>query len=557
MIQLNHLRKIYLNFYNFLIKGMNRDVLNRLLLLRSNKNYEEAIKLLEGEDMNNPFVLNAIGVIYAEMKNKKYAGICFKKVLEFSNCPNGTLIDTLDNLGTLETDNCLAVKYFNKAERLSILYNIPKKFTSLQNKLLRLNRIYTTNEYIYNEHIKVSNFFKRVKNSNNLQNINFNNIGYVSSDFMGHAVTKFITEILVYQKEIQKKNIICYYNNITNVDIRVIDRTEEYFKSYNIPLKKVGKMSDDSLESLIKQDSIAILFDLNGHTEGNRLGVFARKPAPIQISYLGYPNTTGLPEMDIRFGDLESDKNLENNQKYTETLIKLPFFLLYRPNDIGFFIDFAEDGKFQIPNYPIRRDRRDSRDSRDTSSDKLIFGTLNNFTKFSNEYVDTLIEILEKTSNSILLIKLSEEKSFYLDLIKSRKNGDKILNRIIFENQNLENTEYYEIFNKIDILLDTFPYTGTTTTCDSLYMGIPVLTLSGMTHAHNVSSSILKNAGQLKYIFNKRSEYINFLVTFKKLNYDERISIRKSFISSMNTEKFMKNYDNAIENIKNIKNIKK
>jgi predicted O-linked N-acetylglucosamine transferase (SPINDLY family) len=292
--------------------------------------------------------------------------------------------------------------------------------------------------------------------------------------------------------------------------------------------RHIFDLSDQEVADIINNYEIDILFELNGYTEHSRMGIFSLNPAPIQISYLGYPNTTGLHGIQYRITDNIVD-NEESLQKYSEILMKIPkCFLLYQS---------VNQDKPIIP-----------RKTKET----IILGSLNNEIKNSKELLETWKKILEMCPNTKLLIKLMS----YDDLIERQKYYMSKLNvtkdRLLLITK-LDNTGYNKLFSMVDIVLDTFPYSGTTTTCNSLYNSIPVVTLYNKDyHAHNVSSSILKNAGLDELIAYNNSDYIDLV---KKLvanpsKIDEyKETIGKRFIESMNTNEFMKSYENILKQL--------
>jgi predicted O-linked N-acetylglucosamine transferase (SPINDLY family) len=234
---------------------------------------------------------------------------------------------------------------------------------------------------------------------------------------------------------------------------------------------------------IIYEDKIDILFDLNGHTDGSRLDVFTLNPAPVQITYMGYPNTTGLKSMHYRLTDNISD-HPESKQKYSEKLVYLPsFFLVF---------------KSIIQNTPIIPRK----------TDKTVYlGSLNKENKSSPDVLRVWKEIMKSNKNTKIIIKtngLIDRTDFY------KKVLDITADRLILLDKSLSNEQYVALDSKIDILLDTFPYSGTTTTCNALYNSIPVITLYNKDyHSHNVSSSILTRCGFPELVAHTFQEYID------------------------------------------------
>jgi predicted O-linked N-acetylglucosamine transferase (SPINDLY family) len=209
---------------------------------------------------------------------------------------------------------------------------------------------------------------------------------------------------------------------------------------------------------MIHQDEIDILVDLAGHTGGNRLPAFARKPAPIQVSYLGYLGTTGLPAMDYYLTDAHADPPGLAEAQYQEQLIRLP--------ECGFC--YAPGPAPEVsPEPPARQ------------SGQITFGCLNNPAKVSDEVLAVWSHVLAAVPCSRLLLcnwtgRSAEER------IRSLLTGHGIaLDRLGFAGHTVSRYEYLELYHSVDIALDPFPYNGVTTTCDALWMGVPVISLAG------------------------------------------------------------------------------
>jgi protein O-GlcNAc transferase len=217
--------------------------------------------------------------------------------------------------------------------------------------------------------------------------------------------------------------------------------------------------------------------------------VFAQKPAPVQVSYLGYADTTGLESIDYRFTDVHADPPESSGQFYTEELVYLaPTFLNYRPP-----ADCPE-----VSPLPARQAA-------------ITFGSLNHLPKINPKTIEIWSQILRQTPSSRLIIKSLSGLEFLptrqriLDLFAQRGIDS---SRILLRPGNPRPHEHLKTYHEIDIALDTFPYNGTTTTCESLWMGVPVVTLAGRRHAGRVGVSLLTNAGLADLIARDPSHYI-------------------------------------------------
>lgn len=289
-------------------------------------------------------------------------------------------------------------------------------------------------------------------------------VGYVSADFCGHSVAWFFEPVI--ESHSARVETYCYANNIKQ------DHITERIKSKSNHWRDVLQLSDSQLCEQIKADGIHILVDMSGHSDGNRLPVFAAKPAPIQVTWLGYADTTGLPTIDYRLVDAISDPVDAGDAYYSEKLFRLPGpFLSYQgePDIAG-----ADDIPFKKNNY-------------------ITFGSFNNLNKVTTDVTAAWSRILNKVPNSKLVLKAPAFKEarlveFYLDLFAAHGITAE---QLIFLQKTKTTQEHLELYSQVDLCLDTFPYNGTTTTCEALWMGVPVVTYAGKRHAARVSASIL------------------------------------------------------------------
>jgi predicted O-linked N-acetylglucosamine transferase (SPINDLY family) len=239
-------------------------------------------------------------------------------------------------------------------------------------------------------------------------------------------------------------------------------------------------MTDDQLFAKVQADEIDILVDLNGHTSGNRLTVFAMKPAPVQVSYLGYPNTTGLNTMDYRLTSRVADPE-QSQACCTEQLCRLEkTFLCYR----------APSAAPELSPSPA------------LESGIVTFGSFNNLAKINLDVIELWAEILLSMPATRLLIKnpsLTDESTQERYLQHFTERGIEA-NRIDLLGFARTTAEHLATYGRIDIALDTFPYNGTTTTCEALWMGVPVVTLAGRGHRARVGASILTALNRAEWI---------------------------------------------------------
>lgn len=289
-------------------------------------------------------------------------------------------------------------------------------------------------------------------------------IGYVSPDFRTHSVAHFISPILTHHDR-QRFQVVCYAN------VASADQITQRLRSHADCWQDVYGMPDQALAELIRTDEIDILVDLAGHTRGHRLLVFARRPAPVQMTYLGYPNTTGLPTIDYRITDEFVDQSGVADALHTEELIRLPDgFLCYQPADA--------DAASSPPA---------------TERGFVTFAFFNSMSKISIPVLDAWASILRAVPNSRLMVKARALRDAasrrYVQAILARHGVD--LQRIDLLAQVSSVEEHLALYRQADIALDPFPYSGTTTSCEALWMGLPVVTLAGRTHHSRVTSDLL------------------------------------------------------------------
>jgi protein O-GlcNAc transferase len=316
-------------------------------------------------------------------------------------------------------------------------------------------------------------------------------IGYVSPDFKQHPVASFIEPVLMSYNRAQFE-VFCYS------DVSAPDEVTNRIKGYDLEWRNIAGMSDDKVAELIRRERIDILIDLAGHTGGmNRILLFARKPAPVLASWIGYPATTGLSAMDYKIVDNYTDPPGVAEQFYTEKLLRLPDnFLCYLPDkespDIG----------------PLPA----------LSSGHITFGSFNNYVKVTPEVITLWSRILRMVGDSRLIMKSMSFSDKTTRMYARNLFMDEGIGAERIELLQLVPSvrEHLALYNRIDIGLDTFPYNGTTTTCEAMWMGVPVITLAGDTHASRVGVSLLSNMRLKELIADTHEEYIEIAVNLAK-----------------------------------------
>ncbi|MHB8474377.1 MAG: O-linked N-acetylglucosamine transferase, SPINDLY family protein [Gammaproteobacteria bacterium] len=518
--------------------------------------YEQALRLAP----NNPGVHNNIGIVMQRQGRVEDAVACYRRALEI----NPDYVTAHNNLGLLlhkQGDLDVAIEHLNRA--LALQPDYPSAHNNLASVFRKQGKVGEALLH-YREAIRLEPNFRDAYN-NLLLALNYvddcdpgavlaehrefarryaqplspliklcrNNrdpdrrlkIGYVSGDFKRHSVAHFIEPVLVsYDRE--QYEVYCYYNH------QLSDEVTRRLQSCADHWRMIAGMSDERVAKQVQDDEIDILVDLSGHTRDNRLLTFAMKPAPVQVTWLGYPNTTGLPTMDYRITDSIADPVGMTEHLYTERLVRLPeIFSCYRPPREG----YSEVGKL-----PLLR------------NGYVTFGSFNNSAKITPNVMALWAQILTKIPNSRLVLRLGGHSNSAI----SRRITETFASfsiapaRLGLLDTVASMTDHLERYNQIDIGLDPFPYNGTTTNCEALWMGVPVIALAGRSHVSRVTTSQLSNLGLFELIARTPDEYIEIAVNLAT-DADRlkvlRASLRERMGNSplMNAERFTRNLEAA------------
>lgn len=380
-----------------------------------------------------------------------------------------------------------SLAHYRKAAELK-----PEESAPISNYLLTLNysEMYSR-ESIYRKHLSMVGTLEKLnKKAFKFNTANFCSekirIGYVSSDFRMHSVA-FFFEPIIYFHDKNEFEIFCYS------DVKRADAVTERIKKAATRWTDTSNCSDDEVAELIYKDKINILVDLAGHT-WTRLKTFIMKPAPVQVTYLGYPNTTGLSSMDYRITDEVSDPP-DADKIYAEKLVRFKkTFLTYTP----------PANAPQVSELPALKNKY------------FTFGSFNNFPKMNPSVLQTWALILKKSPNTRLILKNinfydESVREYVLSFFKAENISLDRISLLTFENS-LD--KHLEIYNQIDLALDTFPYNGTTTTFEALWMGVPTLTICGDRHSSRVGMSILSGLGLKILAAESLEEYVNKAVFY-------------------------------------------
>ncbi len=307
-------------------------------------------------------------------------------------------------------------------------------------------------------------------------------VGYVSPDFCAHPVSRFF-EPLLFGHDSSQVEVFCYAISSRQDDVTARIRTRsDHWAS-------IDSLSDEAAAAQVMRDRIDILVDLTGHTAGSRPLLFARKPAPVQVTWLGYPDTTGMPAIDYRFTDAIADPPGLTDRWHSEALVRLPHgFLTYQPT-------------MDIP--PASAPPSVARGF-------ITFGSFNNLAKVNAETIALWCRVLRRVPDSHILLKGRAfgdpaTRARFLDCFAL---GGIDPSRVELDGEIVPTDDHFKAYGRMDIALDCMPYNGTTTTCEALWMGVPVIALLGEHHVSRVSASILAHSGLEELIADTAEDYV-------------------------------------------------
>jgi len=464
------------------------------------KNYPQAHKILDQALKWFPLQADLYGnrgIIYRNQWQMAKAEEQFLKAISLNN-QDSRLMNALGVFYHSWNKYDLAMEYFEKSLALDP-----------QNQIVHSNIIYLKNyfpEYSNEYHLKNHQKWQEKHAPESLalnKSFNFSSVpplkvGLLSGDFNNHPVTIFL---LPWLTNANSQNIQFY----AYAEIQHRDEYTEKVKQYCTQWFETTGLQDQEVVEQIAFDGLHILIDLAGHTKGNRLSVMAYKAAPVQISYLGYINTTGLTQIHYRIVDQYVNPP-ESQKYYTEKLIYLPSsYTCYTP-----------------PEYSLK-----IQDTPSLTNGYITFGSFNNPCKYNEKLAQLWAEILQNVPHSKLMLKARHfgEKEGAEPIVELFSKAGIPKDRLILEGGS-SYEEYFKSYNKIDLNLDPFPHNGGTTSHDALYMGVPVISLEGNSYVSRMGVSILTNLGHPEWIAKTPQEYIELAVELSK-NVNHLNTIRK------------------------------
>jgi predicted O-linked N-acetylglucosamine transferase (SPINDLY family) len=507
--------KNFLVFYNF---G---------LLQAEKKDYNKAISYFEKSyTLNNNFLpaQHHLAMTYTEIKDYNLAVATYEKLLKTNDVKNinlGVIYNNLGNVYSSLKKFDLAYNYLLKALRYSIdkskIYNnlgylcyqigdleksilYFKKATEKNDENLNYHsRLIATSLYSFNHKNLYSNYINKFNLTlEKLKSVSFDKfesklkIGFLSSDFKRHPVGYFLLDHL---DNIKKFGLELH--GYSNLEERFNDDyTKKISNKFNY-WSNIKLLNDRDLVSKIKKDKINILMDLSGHTGDNRIGVFALRAAPIQINWAAYLASLGIKEIDYILGDTVVTP-LSHQHKYSENILQL--------KQIWSCLSVSDLKNLKVVNKTPAINNK-----------YITFGSFSNANKINKKVLNAWLKILNNVPNSKLFLKsfefeitsqVARIKSFF---IKNNINS----NRILIEKPS-DRLELLNSYNNIDIVLDTFPYSGGTTNFEASWMCVPILTLKGDYFVSKCGESINSILNMKEWIAYDIDNYVNKSIVFSK-----------------------------------------
>ncbi len=349
-------------------------------------------------------------------------------------------------------------------------------------------------------------------------------VGLVSGDMRNHSVGHFL-EGLLARIDPSRIELIAYPTH--HIEDELTARIRPYFSEW----RPLFGNNDQSAASMIHSDGVHILIDVSGHTEHNRLPMFAWKPAPVQVTWLGLPTTTGVAEIDYVLGDPHAIP-LEFDDHFSESVWRLPDSYLC----------------LTIPDSSVTAAALPSR-----SNGYVTFGSFNNLTKMTDDVVAVWARILEAVPDSRLLLKSRQlNNPATAEQTRQRFAACGISpDRLMLGGTFASRDDHLAAYSKVDIALDTFPYPGVTTSAEALWMGVPVLSLRGNRFLSRTAESIARNAGLPDWIAADEDEYVAKAVAFSSdlgALAALRAVLREQVLASplFDAPRFARNFEDAL-----------
>ena len=352
-------------------------------------------------------------------------------------------------------------------------------------------------------------------------------VAFLSPDFkQSHSISYFLINLIKDLKQTKFET-----HGLSLVENYENDKTTDYFRELFDQWIDLGGKSDQEIVDNIQNLNIDILIDLAGLWSANRISIFNTRICPLQISWLGFNNSTGVKEIDFILADINTIKDEE--KLYGTQIYKFPKIW-------NSHCGIKHERYFN--ELPIKK------------NGYFTFGSFNNFMKVNEKVLDVWVNILKKIKNSKIILK----SSLYVceDVILKRFEKEGLINSIKILKKTKEKSHHINVYDKIDLCLDTFPFNGVTTTFEALWKNVPVLTKKGYNFNSRCGESILRNAGLDNFIATDDADYINKAVFFAN-NISELENTRKELFDKIlktplfDTKSFSKAFCKALDQMQN------
>ena len=493
--------------------------------------YKKSISL----NPNYAEAYNNLGTCFEKLKNYEESIISFEKAILLKK----NFAEAIKNLSVLCNN------YGNILSKLGEFTAAHKKYTraieirpdyhiAYSNLLFNLNFVDNLDQDLYLSWAK--KFRNNCKKNDIKSNYSYEKnpkklrLGCVSSDFGNHPGGYFTLNTL---NKLSKDFELIAYSNFDRKD-ETSKKFEKIFSEWNI----IDKMSDEEVVLKIQNDKIHLLIDMQGHSSKNRLPIFFYKAAPIQITWLGQ-GTSGIPEIDY-FISSQILNPQSDDKFYSEKVIRLPKI----------------SQALSIPDYNLQPSDLPAKKNK-----FITFGCFNQYAKINNQVIELWSKILKTVKNSKLILKSAEFSNDKVskNILDKFKKFEINQNKVILKGKSDNRKEVLETYNLIDICLDPFPFQGNTSTCESVWMGVPVLTLKGNRYLYRFGESININLEMKDWIASSKEDYIKKAITFsadiEKLS-EIRNGLRKKSLSSpvFDSDEFSKDFSKMLTGLwKNFK----
>jgi predicted O-linked N-acetylglucosamine transferase (SPINDLY family) len=477
------------------------------------KDFEEARKMFKDSYEKDPNYIDAMcNLAHVSLKLRNFDFI-FKDLKKFKRDKgyNAKVYEALARIlfftGEVEEALVLFEEMINKddlSQDASANFLSSLNYSTNFSQLERLNYCKKVNEKFKPDNLQNLIDYEFEKNPKNL------NIGFISPDFIEHSVTDFLIGTL---EELKKRNFKVHAFNLRKE--HELDSVSDSLKDIFDGWYDLESLSDLEAANVIRKNKINILINLVGYFSNNKFRIMKYKPAPLQMLWMGYVNTTGMKEMDYIIADPNLIKETEKNL-YSEKIINLPNI---------WNCHSGIKANIEIGDLPY------------LENNHITFGCFNNSSKISKDVIKVWSQILSKIKHSKLIIKAPSNDSeiAQLNILKNFKYFNIDSSKIIFYQREKIRNDHLKLYNKIDVTLDTFPYPGVTTSMESIWMGVPVLTLEGNNFVSRCGESINLNLNMPEFIAKNKNDYINKAIAIsddKQKLVLVRKSLRKTALNS-------------------------